>query len=538
MRKLAVAKSADLAAVLAQIESERDKELQLFFPVHASFFHEPEAFRMLRANAEHRGKKIIVVTPDQNAQGVALRVGLTVYNERGQDLTTGSVRRERGRSVVSDIGHEAEAPLTAEGSPTRKPAPSEESLEEEFLKIPAPPSELSKLPGKLFAAVGSMKPASFSWLWKRMPVMLGVITLLVAGAVALVALPKAEVRITPRSEEITLSFPLRVSKEALEGERTIPGQVVEVAETVSRSYPASGKEVINEKARGVLTIYNAYSTAPQTLVASTRFVSQEGKLFRSVETVVVPGASGSGDTLTPSSIDAQVIAAEAGGEYNIGPSTFSIPGFQGTPKYTAFYGKSTAGMTGGFKGESPVVTEEDRALAEEAVAKLTEEALAAKFTATLPAGFMSLPDAKTSNIVLELSHTEGEKQFTMTGSGTLLAVLFREDDVKSELEEGLASRLKKEAQLLEGTETFRYKMEHIDLEEGILDLTVTVEAKVAWVVDTDAIRSALLGRNEREIRAYIAGNEAVARVDVDFWPLWVQEAPQDPSRVFVSVRIQ
>ena len=47
---------------------------------------------------------------------------------------------------------------------------------------------------------------------------------------------------------------------------------------------------LNEKARGSLTVYNEYSSSPQTLVATTRFESPEGKIFRIEKNIVVPGA--------------------------------------------------------------------------------------------------------------------------------------------------------------------------------------------------------------------------------------------------------
>ena len=79
--------------------------------------------------------------------------------------------------------------------------------------------------------------------------------------------------------------------------------------------------------------------------------------------------------IVPSSIDVEVVADEPGKEYNIGPTTFSIPGFKGSPKYEGFYGKSTKPMTGGLIHQGKVVSEEDVARAEtELKEALLEEA--------------------------------------------------------------------------------------------------------------------------------------------------------------------
>ena len=42
-------------------------------------------------------------------------------------------------------------------------------------------------------------------------------------------------------------------------------------------FPASGEQNVSLKAQGTITIYNAYSSSPQSLVATTRFVTPAGE---------------------------------------------------------------------------------------------------------------------------------------------------------------------------------------------------------------------------------------------------------------------
>ena len=101
------------------------------------------------------------------------------------------------------------------------------------------------------------------------------------------------------------------------------------------------------KASGIITVFNEYSSDSQRLVASTRFLSSSGKIFRAIEDIYIPGAQLNDDEIIPSSIDVEVVANYLGAEYNIGPSDFTIPGFKGTVKYAGFYGKSNTAMNGG-----------------------------------------------------------------------------------------------------------------------------------------------------------------------------------------------
>ena len=112
----------------------------------------------------------------------------------------------------------------------------------------------------------------------------------------------------------------------------IQGEVLEAEKEVSQNFTAHGKKLKSTKAHGTMRIYNNYSTAAQTLVATTRFISNEGKLFRTKERVVIPGGYYEGGKLAAGFIDIEVIADQPGEDYNIDPSTFSIPGFVGTSK--------------------------------------------------------------------------------------------------------------------------------------------------------------------------------------------------------------
>jgi hypothetical protein len=103
----------------------------------------------------------------------------------------------------------------------------------------------------------------------------------------------------------------------------------------------------DKKAKGKVTFYNEYSPNSQSLVATTRLLSEDGKLFRLVDDVTIPGFKKTTEGIEAGIIEADVIASEFGEEYIIGPSTFSIPGFKETneEKYLKLYAKSEENMT-------------------------------------------------------------------------------------------------------------------------------------------------------------------------------------------------
>lgn len=94
-------------------------------------------------------------------------------------------------------------------------------------------------------------------------------------------------------------------------------------------------DCVSQKAKGFITIYSDWSS-PVGLIASTRFMSSEGLIFRIDENISVPALG---------QVTVSVTAAEVGSKYKIRPSTFNMPGLVGTDKFTAFVGESYQSMT-------------------------------------------------------------------------------------------------------------------------------------------------------------------------------------------------
>ncbi|OGY90625.1 MAG: hypothetical protein A3B30_03500 [Candidatus Komeilibacteria bacterium RIFCSPLOWO2_01_FULL_52_15] len=85
---------------------------------------------------------------------------------------------------------------------------------------------------------------------------------------------------------------------------------------VDASMPVSQKVERTTKAGGTVTIKNNY-TRDQSLVKTTRLLTNDGKIFRITQAVSIP-ANGK--------VDVYAEADQSGDEYLIGPSHFTIPG--------------------------------------------------------------------------------------------------------------------------------------------------------------------------------------------------------------------
>src|SRR3989344_245117 len=210
----------------------------------------------------------------------------------------------------------------------------------------------------------------------------------------------------------------------------IPGEYVEFSESRQFEAEATGKQFVNSKARGSISITNAYSSQPQVLVANTRFVTIDGKVFRLEKAVTVPGAKVENGNIIPTQISATVVAAEAGDKYNIGPSDFTIPGFQGTPKYKTFTAKSSQAFSGGLVGEAIVTTDADIKKAVESATASMFEALRESLKTKVPPEFQIIDGAR------EIAITDVDappvkfpgSKFQVKVTGSASAIAFRAAD--------------------------------------------------------------------------------------------------------------
>ena len=380
---------------------------------------------------------------------------------------------------------------------------------------------------------------------------LGVLLIVVAGIgvaflVANEVLPHAEIRIKPKSEMVTFSMPVTVvvGDTGVLGDPSersvisdVAGQRISVSATEERSISASGETEVTRRAGGTITIRNAFSSDSQTLVATTRFVSQDGKLFRLDKTIVVPGAKVVDGDIVPSTITATVTADEPGPKYNIGSSTFSIPGFQGSPKFNKFTATSSEPMSGGAKGKVTVVTEEDVAAAREGIEEQVIEELKRAFKAQVVDGLVVPQDGRSIKTTVTIDKEAGDvaDAVTVLAQGSLSAIAYDAKDLTAVVLTALTERISSEADLVEGSATIVPTVVMVDIESGTLSLDVEIDARSAWRVDVALVQEAVAGQSETEIRSWLSDYEAVDHARAFFWPFWVKTAPENPERIKVIV---
>ncbi len=352
--------------------------------------------------------------------------------------------------------------------------------------------------------------------------------------------PKVLVKVYPVKKEVAKEIKVMAkgSGQLDIGNAVVAGKSVEVVIKKEVEFDATGETYGGDdgKAKGQVTIYNNYSAASQPLVATTRVLSKEGKLFRLTEGVTVPGMSGD----KAGAVTVSVIADKPGEDFNIGVSTFTIEGFKGNLKYEKFEAKSVKAMIGGGTADASkkvsMVTAGDIENARKKTLEELENSLDQEIGQQLGEGKKIIIDSAEMSIEkAQSSHKEGAttNKFAYSVEQKIKAIAFSKEEVDqvvvAELEKEIGSGYELDLKTQVG-----YKKGIADFNEN--SLTIYVEARtVAWpTIDLANVKSGVVGNGEEKIKQFLINYEGLDRAEIIFVPSWMSMVPTNDKKVQVE----
>ncbi len=521
MKKIYVNKTDPVALIIEKVIKSPDKEVVLYVPRGSMLTSSRNNFKLLKREAGSAGKVLSIESVDEDALELA----------NSFDIKSINPFFGKKKSVTDIVVKEVESKVVPQESPTKNT----------IFGAKKDKSELWS--GGPVVTEEVVKPSLLKRFVKIL-IIVGLATVL--GWVAVYVLPRAEIQLVLEKINWDFSGSVAVSSaretpnftdSALE----LPGVVFTEKRNLTKSYMASGSEHVEKKASGKITVYNEYSSSPQVLVQNTRFATPDGKIYRTDAKVTVPGAKIVDGKIVSSSIEVLVSADKAGDEYNIGPiSKFRIPGFQGSPKYEAFYGTSTSPMAGGFVGEVKVPTDDDVAKAKEDLRSSLEGALRVQIFLGIPTDIRVLDEAHESSITKEEvnKETDASGNFTVTAFGEMKVMGFKEADLFSALANKVASESNKDLVLFSHSlesSTEGYGEPTLDFKNS--KMTFNLNFKSSWVrpFDLEGFKAQAAGKNKSEITSLVYSVPGFKSGGVSLWPIWVRYAPKSAGKISVDL---
>jgi len=384
--------------------------------------------------------------------------------------------------------------------------------------------------------------------WKPLVVFGGAAVIIIGLAAAYLFLPKANIKLYARAKTQSVDMQIKGDCEIVVSNQdnlTIPAKIITLNEEAWKTFDTTGnKPATNQKAHGTITVYNEYSGNVQPLVATTRFLSENGKIFRLTKNIMVPGTTKVGEEIKPGAIETEVIADESGEDYNIEPTTFSIPGFQGSgnEKYSKFYAKSSKTMAGGKKGEDTIksISVNDIENAKKLLEIEIKQTLKQKIKNEAGQDSIVLDDAiNFENATYSFSNSEGEAVSNFSGTTKIRAkaIVFNRSDVNK-----LAIvQLNKEQSagvmpIDEGSLSLEFGKADVDFAKNIIVIRVHVVGKTAVDIDLLNLKKGILGKSEEDFKKYLKIYPQIENAKIEYWPSFFEgKIPAYKSRLNITL---
>lgn len=325
-----------------------------------------------------------------------------------------------------------------------------------------------------------------------------------------------------------------------QGKIILPGELLRATQNMQMTFKANGKEAVKERARGILTVHNSFSSTPQIFIAKTRFESPNGKIFRTEKQITIPGSRVQNGKVIPSSVDIEVVADEPGEAYNIPPSSgWKVPGLKGTPKYNVFYGENTKPISGGAVGEHLSATDEDKKNAEIAITAALKDSLQAQMVVLLSDKFKTPEEGMLFQITKkEFQYPSGDPEnFVLYAEGEMKQFAFNEETLK----EAILKKIRKtiSGDILMKAENFNISY---SLLQPIFDdekLTLSVSGNTTFVPDinTEELKNELRGKTRSEMQQIIYSIQGLENAQTSLepkWAFWLGNVPKNERRIFIT----
>lgn len=394
--------------------------------------------------------------------------------------------------------------------------------------VPPPPPPPSMYDNEPPRDLGGMRPlrSRRRFPWKLVGIA-AVVVILCVGAIY--AFSGAKVTVTPTVNDVTVSGGFTAT--ASTGD--LPFEVVTVDKTGFKQVASEGTQTANDPASGQITIYNQQAK-PQELVANTRFATPDGLVFRIHADVKVPA----GSEATPGTLTATVYADQGGESYNIGPSTFTLPGLKGSSIFDQVYAKSQSAMTGGFSGTRPSVSDATQKAQSAAIESQLANDLKTDVAAKVPDGYILVPGATfvTYAPVAPTTGDGGKVKVQEKGTATAYvmpklalakAVAYKTvgsyagQDISIEDASGLTFTLASGTAPTLGAQS--------------ADFSLSGNTTLVWVVDPAKIAGSVAGKSRQAAQTILAGFPEVEKAVLSLKPFWAGSFPEDPAKITVTV---
>lgn len=350
----------------------------------------------------------------------------------------------------------------------------------------------------------------------------------------------AQVEIRPKMENASLSTSLLAKKAPQSGE--LGFDIVTISRELGKNVEASGEEKVDKKASGRIVIFNKYSKNAQKLIANTRFENTKGQIYRIAEAVNVPGFTVKDGQTVPGSVTVTVYADKPGEAYNSPLTDFTIPGFEGDPRFTTIFARSDTSMQGGFSGMVKKITPEVLEKAQVDLEAQLKDQLTIEVKSQIPDNYILFPGA-TSFAFEDSAQTDvSENSVKINRKGTITGMILDKDLLNSQLAKNTLTPAGSGEVYVENLEGLTLVLPEDTKISSNMDkdvsFTLKGPAKFIWTFDEATLKKDLAGKSKKNLGSVLAKYPAIEKAKVTLRPFWKFSFPKNTDKINININTQ
>lgn len=356
-------------------------------------------------------------------------------------------------------------------------------------------------------------------------------TAVLLAAIFYLSFVKVSITIIPKQENVSDNLTVDIydsSIDIAETSNSINGVVAtnEVEET--KKYPSTGIEVIGEEAVGKVFIINDYNKN-QSLVATTRLLTPDNKLFRIKNTVNVPAGG---------SVEVEIYADDPGPAMAIGPTKFKIPGLWAGLQ-EKIYAESKDPVEYKQKTKKHI-TQSD---IDNGVADL-KKSLLAKAQSDISGSYQEydqvLYDIRNDSMDIKVDSKVGDEkeEFSIIAKASVAVIAFKDDKVFAIAKDKLNYRISDDKELPGfNRDNMVYSLNNYDVAKKTASVSATFQGLMSYKSNSDIIDKAMLpGLDKAQLMEFLDSKSEIEDYEIKFYPSFINKVPSLVDRIEINIK--
>jgi hypothetical protein len=400
-----------------------------------------------------------------------------------------------------------------------------------------------KVKGEPEVSESKTRPERSVGLYRRLVIKFVCLVLILAGIVAYFSFSELTVSLNLKGENINDSLLLKVvspsasstiataSSTLLASDQTDPrelvsGTIQDLKVKAVKTYPATGETYLGEDISGQVNIINNYNKS-QALVATTRILSPDNKLFRIKDAVNVPAGG---------QVAVAIYTDKPTADMAISPATFTIPGLWAGLQ-DKIYAQSDTAFTYQQKVKKYVNSSDLDQAAQDINNTLMADAKSQLDTSIATSGNWLYTNNNPATITMDAKINDKVDQFTAQAAGEIVAVSFNKDQAAKLAQAKLNLLVPDDKELTDfNPANIIYSLDNYDPISQTATIKATFTGTMILKGNSEVINpEQLVNLTADQIGVYLKSQSEIQSFNLKFSPYFMNRAPSLVDRIKIII---